>query len=86
VSRYYFHVQGDAGLIEDPEGTELCDERAAFEEAGEAARAILGDAIRSHREPAGCAVVIADEQGRKIGIVGFVDVLPETIKSALMRA
>lgn len=86
MARYYFHVQCDDGLIEDPEGSLLDDEQAAFKEAAEAARMILGDAVKSGREPAGCTVVIADEQGRTIGIVALADVLPEKIKSVLARA
>lgn len=38
---------------------------------------------KAGREPAGCVVVIASELGRKIGIVGLADVLPEKIKSDL---
>jgi hypothetical protein len=37
--------------------------------------------LKAGREPAGCVVVIASEQGRKIGIVGLADVLPETIRA-----
>jgi hypothetical protein len=40
---------------------------------------------KAGREPAGCVVVIASELGRKIGIVGLADVLPEKIKSDLAR-
>jgi hypothetical protein len=69
----------DGRLIEDPEGSPHDDVQAAFEEAAQAARTILGDAVKAGREPAGCAVVIVDQQGRQLGTVRFVDVLPETI-------
>jgi hypothetical protein len=36
---------------------------------------------KAGREPAECVVVIASEQGRKIGIPGSADVLPETIRA-----
>jgi hypothetical protein len=86
MGRYYFHVQCDDGLIEDPEGSEFADESAAFEEAAQSARAILVDALKSRREPSGCSVLIADEQGHQVGVVRLADVLPERIKSDLAHA
>lgn len=86
MALYFFHIQDDDALIEDLEGSELSHERAAHDEAVCAARTILADALRTGREPTGHAVIIADEQGRRIGVVRFVDLLPQKIKADLVRA
>jgi hypothetical protein len=73
-------------LVEDPEGSDLPDERSAHDEAVRSVRDILATTLLAGREPVGTALIIADEQGRKLDTVRFVDVLPATLKRDLSHA
>jgi hypothetical protein len=77
---FYFHLQEDDKLIEDPEGTDLPDPDAARQEAILAARDILSNAIRDGKAKVPEAFVIADEAGHKIDVVPLSAVLPEPFK------
>jgi len=75
MARYFFHVQCNDHLIEDPEGTDLPDETAALDEAVQSVRLLVADALAQGRKPTGRALIVADEQGREIDLVRFRDVV-----------
>jgi plasmid stability protein len=66
--------------VTDDQGQDLLDLSAARHEAGQAAREIVAEAIRSSREQVPEAFVIADELGVEIDTVPLKAVLPKPLK------
>jgi hypothetical protein len=77
MALFYFHIQTGDQLVEDQEGIDLADLAEAREEAFEAARDILAEAIRSGDDWADKAFVIADEQGRRLTSMPMTDAMPK---------
>jgi hypothetical protein len=80
MGRFYFHLRAGDKLMPDEEGIDLPDLSAARREAIEAARELLGEAIKSGRPEVPEAFVIADEDGRELDAVPLAAVLPENLK------
>jgi hypothetical protein len=80
MGRFYFHLRAGDELMPDEEGIDLPDLSAARREAIEAARELLGEAIKSGRPEVPEAFVIADEDGRELDAVPLAAVLPENLK------
>jgi hypothetical protein len=79
MPRYFLHIEDGGRWVEDPDGCELPDRKAAEAEALQAARNIVAEAILVGREPTGEAIIIADAQGRRLGSVQYTDVLPSKL-------
>jgi hypothetical protein len=60
MPRYYFHIRSSAGLIRDPDGTELPDLASAISEAEGAARDLLAELLREGAVLDGQVFEIAD--------------------------
>jgi hypothetical protein len=80
MALFYFQIQIDGLLIEDHEGIDLADLAEAREEAFEAARDILAEAIRSGDDWTDRAFVIADEQGRHLMSMPMTDAMPKGLR------
>ena len=79
MPRYFLHIDDGGTWIEDPNGCELPDLKAAEDEARQVARNFVAEAVLVGREPRGQAIIIADEQGRRLGSVQYRDVLPRKL-------
>jgi hypothetical protein len=80
MAMFYFHIQRGDLLVEDQEGSDLADLAEAREEALEAARDILAEAIRSGNDWAEKAFVITDVQGRRLMTMPMTDAMPEGLR------
>jgi hypothetical protein len=80
MTMFYFHIQTSDLLVEDLEGIDLADLAEAREEAFEAARNILAEAIRSGDDWADKAFVIADKLGRRLMSMPITDAMPKGLR------
>ena len=80
MGRFYFHLKDGDELTLDEEGSELPGIDAARKEALQAARELLGEAIRQGAEKVWEALVIADGDGRTIEVLPLAAVLPRSLR------
>ena len=80
VARFYFHVSGVDGLIEDTEGADHLSLEAAGLKALEAARQMLGEAIKLGQEVDWDAILIVDEHGNEVMSVPVSEALPRRLR------
>ena len=71
---YYFHVQGDAGRLEDEEGMKLPDSEAAFYQAVRSARELIRADLTLGGRWERNSIVIADERGAPVDRLSLRDV------------
>ena len=84
MARYHLHLRDFKGeLLADEEGAEFSSLAAAREEATQAMREFMADAIRRGGEPPFEAIVIADESGTHLAAVPLVAGLPSTVVGLL---
>ena len=74
---FYFHLQYNAGLSRDDEGSEFPTLSAAKEEARTTARNMLIEAIKFEHKSVPNALVVADDTGRTLHTLRFAAFLPE---------
>ncbi|MCB5176587.1 MULTISPECIES: DUF6894 family protein [Microvirga] len=87
MPRYYRHIRQGDQLIEDPDGIELPDLARARAEALAGIRDILAEAIkRGADDSLDDAVVIADETGRELMTVPFIEALPQRLYEAILAS
>ena len=75
MPRYFFHIVGDGGLVEDLEGVELSGEKEARDEAISAAREIIAESVRKGELIDGHRFEVFDENGTKLFSLPFRNVL-----------
>ena len=75
MPKFHFHIRDASGVALDEDGMELPNLDAAREEAQEAARQILADALKSHKEVDGRKIEIAEEDGAVIEVIEVRDLL-----------
>ena len=80
MSLFYFHLRLSTHILVDREGSDCPDIDSARREAVAGARQILADAIKSGAESIPEAFVITDCEGREIGILPLVSVLPKQLQ------
>ena len=80
MARFYFHLEDNGSLVEDPEGTDLPDLGAARQEAVLAARELLIWTIKMGKRQVPEAVVIADEAGQTLEVLPLASVLPDSLR------
>jgi hypothetical protein len=80
MAMFYFHIQTGDLLVKDEEGSELAGLDEAREEALEASRGILAEAIKSGDDWRDKAFMIADEQGRHLVSMPMTDALPKGLR------
>jgi hypothetical protein len=71
MPKFYFHVNGPAGMTADEEGIELENLDQVREEALGGARDILSDLVKSGKPLDGHTFVIADEAGETVMTIPF---------------
>jgi len=76
---YYYHLRSRGLLFEDPEGTELPDEKAARQEALLAARELLRISDTSVRDWLGRSFEIVDQDGRLVVAVPFAEAIDTVV-------
>lgn len=85
MPRYYLHIRQGDQLIEDPEGVERPDLDAARAEAVNGIRDLIGAAIRQGQDDwLNDGIVIADETGRELMTIPFIEALPPRLSEALL--
>jgi hypothetical protein len=75
MPRFFFHVREGAELSRDREGQELADAKAARREAVNSGREMLGERLLHGGAIDGRQIVIADETGTVLDVIGADDVL-----------
>jgi hypothetical protein len=71
MPRYYLHIHGPDGTLEDNEGSELADMEAVREEAIEAVREIVANRVRRGRGASGRELRVADDTGKLVLAIPF---------------
>ena len=80
VARFYFHHRTSAGLIRDPDGSDLPNLDAARAEAEVAARHLWAEAILAGRDLEVERFEITDETGRPLLTLPFREALPPSLR------
>jgi hypothetical protein len=80
MAKFYFHLKTDGELVTDDEGLDLPSATEAAHAALQTARELLGEAIKYGKPNVPEAVVVADEAGRTVLELPFVEVLPGPLK------
>jgi hypothetical protein len=75
MTRYFFHLRDDAGVIADPEGKEFANLVAAQDEAIEAGREIMAELVRTGKVLDGQVIEICDPLGAVMATVRLKDVV-----------
>lgn len=73
--RYYFHVRGPGGFVEDPEGAELASDEIALKEARAAARELIAAKVAKGEVVDICQFEITLETGQIVDTVTFKSVI-----------
>jgi hypothetical protein len=77
MARYFFHIKGGAGLIEDEEGSEFETAEDARTAAIRSLREIFAASVKSGADgPVVDAILIADESGQELVLLPLAEVLP----------
>ncbi|MBB2719618.1 UNVERIFIED_ORG: hypothetical protein GGD48_004895 [Rhizobium etli] len=76
MQKYYFHVRRGENLELDTEGAEFASAEKACEEAIEAAREILAEAILAGHSTDGDCFEITSEDGSLLAVIPFASVIP----------
>jgi hypothetical protein len=84
MRRYFFHIRNGSELIQDQEGTELSDLPSAREAALEDMRHFVGDAIKNGKEVPADAIIVFDDEGRRVAAIPLVAVLPQLVLDVLV--
>jgi len=64
MTRYFFHIKGEAKTVLDEEGIELTDLDEVREEATGSARQLMSEQVLRGQAPNGREFVVVDEQGQ----------------------
>ena len=85
--RYFIHIVTDQERIVDPEGAEFSDLATARTEAGQSARDLMAEELRSGRSvPFGWRAQLADEEGTILATLPFAElVFGEGIPNQMLR-
>ena len=88
MARYFLHVQDGDRLEIDEEGQSFRDTDAARREAISAARELWAETIRAgeERDYLQAAIIIADQRGRQVARVSFLEALPAGLRNRLSDA
>jgi len=81
LSRFFLHQDLGNGILEDPEGMEAADLATAKQQAIQAARQLLANAIMAGTKPIGKAFRITDDAGTLLLIVPFSEALPTDMRA-----
>lgn len=73
--RYYFHVRGPDGFVEDPEGAEFASDELATEEARAAARELMAAKVTKGEVVDGGQFEITTENGQIVDTILFKSVV-----------
>ena len=76
MPRFYFHIHGRDGTIQDEEGSNLPDLKAARAEALSAIREMLAEGLKHGRGPEERELWIADRKGKVLVALPFRDAMP----------
>ena len=82
MPRFYLHTHDGVRRIEDQEGSDLADLASARAEALESARHLWAAAIIADQDLSSLRFEIADENGRIVLTLPFVEALPAALRGA----
>lgn len=74
MPRYYFHLFNDETIL-DEEGTEVPNEAVALQSTARMARDMAAESVRDGRLALDHRIEVADEAGKRVGVVHFRDVV-----------
>jgi hypothetical protein len=77
--RFYFNLQTDGAVSEDPDGTDLPDLDAARQDATMAAREMAAAAVATASETPVDDILITDASGRVLATVSLADMIPRKL-------
>ncbi|WP_064686584.1 DUF6894 family protein [Rhizobium bangladeshense] len=77
MPKYYFHLSRGEDLDLDTDGLEFASVAEAYDEAVEAAREMLAEAILAKRRSGGDCFEITSEDGALVATVPFNIVIPD---------
>jgi len=75
MTRYFFHIRDGDKLLEDFDGTELPDLRAAVADARMSAQEIMGERLKRGLDPIHRSFEITNAEGLVLATLPFSDVL-----------
>ena len=78
--KFFFKLQTDGEISEDPDGADLADLDAALEEAVQAAREIAAASVKIAREDTPDHLLITDVDGRVLRAVSLADMIPKRLR------
>ncbi|WP_230530800.1 DUF6894 family protein [Microvirga roseola] len=85
MPRYYCHIRQGGQIIEDSEGVDLPDIDAARDDALHGIRDLLSEAVRQGKDDwLDDAIIIADETGRELMTIPFIEALPPRLYKAML--
>ncbi len=73
--RFYLHVRSERGYDNDKEGIELASLETAKREAEASAREMVAELVKQQERIDGTRFEIADERGRILAVLPFLDVI-----------
>ncbi len=78
---FYFNLQTDGAVAQDPEGMDLPDFDAARQEATKAAREMAAAAVATGSEASVDDILITDANGDVLATVSLADMIPKRLRS-----
>ena len=78
---FYFNVQTDGQVAQDPEGMDLPDLDAARQEATKAAREMAAAAVATGSEASVDNILVSDAGGRVLATVSLADMIPKRLRN-----
>lgn len=82
MPRYYFHLQNRVGHVPDQEGLEVSGRAEARQQAISNIRSIVSEDVRNGLIDLNGRIEIADESGRSISVVTFIEAFEVTAGAA----
>ena len=77
---FYFKFRKGDKIERDPHGLDLSDLHAAREEALQAAREIVGDAVKFSLDDAPDDIIISDDSDALLATIALADVVPQQFR------
>ncbi len=71
MTRFFFHIEDRGGRVADEEGVELSDADSAHRHALQSARLIICDEVVRGRIDMRRAILVEDEDGRRVADLPF---------------
>jgi hypothetical protein len=78
--KFYFNLQTNGAVLNDPEGMDLPDLDAARHEATRAAREMAAASVTAGSETSVDAILVTDAEGRVLATIFLSDMIPKRLR------